>query len=169
MFSITENAKLVSVLHPIDRTGAALTTEWISMKNAEKATFILDIGALTSTSNFAVTLQVADDASGTHSKTVGASTDLGFTHYFTNSGDTYAKTSVSSSTFNVTSASDNKIYIIEAKAEDMGKFTSTSVSYDADYVRLSAATPGAHAALTSCVCLLTGLRYQQNAPPSAIT
>jgi len=169
MFDITENAKLVSVLHPIDRTGAALTTEWISMKNAQKATFILDQGVLTSTSAFAVTLQVADDASGTHSATVGASTDLGLDHYYTNSGDTYTKTTVSSSTFNVANTTDNTIYIVEAEAAGMGTFTSTSVTYDADYVRISAATPGAHACLTSCVCLLTGLRYQQDTPPSAIT
>ena len=169
MFDITENAKLVSVLHPIDRTGAALTTEWIGMKNAKKATFILDFGVLTSTSTFAVTLQVANNASGTKSATIGASTDLGLAHYYTQSGDTYSKTTVSSSTFNVTKSSDSKIYIIEADAAGMGKFTSTSVEYDADYVRLSAAAPGAHAALTSCVCLLTGLRYQQDVPPSAIT
>ena len=169
MFDITETAKLVSVLHPIDRTGAALTTEWISMKNAQKATFILDNGALTSTSAFAVTLQVADDASGTHSATVGSSTDLGLDHYYTNSGDTYSKTTVSSSTFNVASTADNTLYIVEAETAGMGTFTSTSVSYNADYIRLSAATPGAHACLTSCVCLLTGLRYQQDTPPSAIT
>jgi hypothetical protein len=169
LFDITENTKLVSVYHPKDRTGAALTTEWISMKNATKATWILDFGTLTSTSNFAVTLAVANDASGTKSATIGASTDLGLTHYYTNSGDTYSKTTVSSSTFNVTKSSDSKIFIIEAKAEDMGQFTSTSVTYSADYVRLSAATPGAHACLTSCVCLLTGLRYQQDSPPSAIT
>lgn len=170
MFSLAENCKLVTVYHPKDRTGAALTTEWISMKNAEKATFILDCGTLTSTSNFAVTLAVADDASGTHSATVGSSTDLGFPYYYKNSsGDTTTKTTVSSSTFNVTKSSDSTIFVVEVKAEDMGTFTSTSVTYDADYVRLSAATPGAHACLTSCHCILTGLRYQQSAPPTAIT
>ena len=169
MFDITENAKLVSILHPISRASTALTTEWISMKNAKKATFILDLGATASASAFAVTLQVADDASGTHSKTVGASTDLGLDHYYTQSGDTYTKTTVSSSTFNIANTANSTIHIIEAEAAGMGNFTSTSVEYNADYVRLSAASPGAHAAITSCMCLLTGLRYQQDVPPSAIT
>ena len=169
MFDITENAQLVTVYHPKDRTGAALTTEWISMKHAEKATFILDCGVLTSTSNFAVTLAVADDASGTHSANIGSSTDLGLDHYYKNSsGVTFTRTTVSSSTFNITKSSDSTVYIIEVEAQNMGQFTSGSSTYDADYVRLSAATPGAHACLTSCHCLLTGLRYQQDTPPSQI-
>ena len=169
MFDITENAKLVTVLHPVDRATSVMTTEWINMKNATKATFILDAGAYTSASSMACTLAVNTQASSSsaHAVTVGASTTLGFDHYYINSGDTYTKTSVSSSTFNITSAMANHTIIVEVLASEMGTLTDTS-EYDADYVRLSVAASGGNA-LTSCVCLLTGLRYQQDSPPTAIT
>jgi hypothetical protein len=173
MFSLPEQCKLVSVMRPIDKTGAAFTTEWISMKNAQKATFIIDLGVMTSTSSQAVTLKVADDASGTHSRAIthaSAANSLTLDHYYkTSSGDTLAKTSVSSSTFNLTKSSDAKFVIIEVNAAQMGTFVHSSTTYNADYVALSVATPGTHACLAAVTCLLTGLRYQQDAPPTAIT
>ena len=170
MFDITENAKLVPIQYAIDRTTNAMTTEWISMKNATKATFILDQGAISSASSIAVTLAVATDKDGTNAKTItsaSADTTLGLDHYYTNSGDTYTKTSVSSSTFNLDSHASTLV-VIEVLAAEMGTLTSTSVDYDADYVRLSVAASGANA-VGGAMCLLTGLRYQQDTPPSAIT
>jgi hypothetical protein len=173
MFSLLENTKIIPVMRPIDKTGAAFTTEWISMKNAEKATFVVNLGVMTSTSNQAVTLKVANDASGTKSKVItsaSAACTLELPHYWkTTTGDTLAKTSVTSSTFNLTKSSDAKYVIIEVEAAKMGTFISSSVTYQADYLALSVATPGAHACLAAVDCFLTGLRYQQNVPPTAIT
>lgn len=172
MFSLVENTKIVSVMPPVDKTGAAFTTEYISMKDAKKVTWIVHLGALSSTSNQAVTLKVADDASGTHNAAItSSSVDLTLPYYHkTSSGDTLAKTSVSSSTFNITKSSDSKLIIIEVDTRrlKLGTFVSTSVTYDADYVALSVATPGAHACLASVIAIVSDLRYASDSPPSAI-
>lgn len=172
MFSLIENAKVVSVMHPIDKTGAAFTTEYISMKNAKRIAWIIDVGSLSSTSNQAVKLKVADDASGTHSASVSSSsTTLTLEEYYKQSGDTYTKTTVSSSTFNITKSSDSTIFIIEldTRKHNFGTFSSGSTTYNADYVALSVATPGAHACLASVIAIVSDLRYQSDAPPTVIT
>ena len=137
-------------MRPIDVNGLTsdiMTTEWINMKNAEKATFVLNLGVMTSTSNAAVTLKVADNASGTHSATItsaSAACPLTLTHYHkTSSGDTLARHTVASSTFNITKSSDAKYVIIEVEAAKMGTFIKSSVTYQADYLALSVATVGA--------------------------
>jgi hypothetical protein len=170
---LAEEGKLVSVLRPIDSTGAAFTTEWISLKNYPDADFIINLGAMTSTSAQAVTLKVADDASGTHSAVITSASaqcllTLPFYHK-TTSGDTLAKVSVSSSTFNLTASSDAKYVVVHVDGGHMGTFIDTSVTYDADYVAISVATPGAHACLANVDCLLTGGRHKSASPPTAIT
>ena len=171
MFSLIEHAKIVEVQAPKDMTGAAITTEWINMKNAQRINFLIALGVMTSTDNQAVQLYVADDASGTHNVALGTSADLKLEHNYSRaaSGDTWAKNVVSSSTFNLTKSSDGKTFLVEVDAAQMGKFTKSSVSYDADYIRLAIASPGAHACLTSVYAILTGLRYGQATPPTAIT
>ena len=174
MFHLVENAKFVMVQPPKDKTGAAHTTEWISTKNAHMAWFVINTGTLTSTSNQAVTLYVADDASGTHNKAItsaSAACTLSFDHMYkrTASTDTFTKTTVASSTFNITKSSDSCTFIIPVYLSGMGTFVSTSVTYQADYLRLNVATPGAHACLQDSFCILTGLRYQEDVPPTAIT
>ena len=175
MFSLLENTKIIPVMRPIDKNGAAFTTEWISMKNAEKATFVINLGVMTATSAQAVKLKVANDASGTKNKTISsasAACPATLDHYWkTGAGDTLAKTTLatSTSTFNLTASSDAKYVVIEVEAAKLGTFVASSVTYQADYVALSVASPGAHACLASVDCYLTGLRYQQNVPPTAIT
>jgi hypothetical protein len=83
--------------------------------------------------------------------------------------DTWVKTAVASSTFNMVHTDDNLSFLIEVDADKMGKFTSTSVVYDATHVRLAMATPGAHACPVSVYCIQTGLRYAEDTPPTAIT
>ena len=172
MFNIAENAKVVNVMSPVDFSGGALTTEWISMKGATKATFLVHLGVLhASADSMAVTLNVANDASGTKSATAAASMDLDFPYYYKSGAapsDTFTKTTVSSSTFTVASTDDGRILAIEVPAEKMGTFSSSSTTYNADYVRLAIAAPG-NSALAGVMCILTGLRYQGDAPPTAIT
>jgi len=167
-----EQTKIVNVYSPADFSGGAMTTEWISLKGANKATFFLSLGVLhASADSMAVTLCVADDASGTHSATAAANMDLTLPYYWkggANPSDTMTKTTVSSSTWTIASNDDGRIIVVEVPANAMGTFTSTSVTYNADYVRLAVATPGA-SAIISCMCILTGLRYQSQAPPTAIT
>lgn len=174
MFSLIENAKLVSVMSPIDKTGAVLTTEWISLKQAKEIFFLVDLGVMSSTSNQAVTLYVANNASGTKNKAItSASAACGLTlpavWKRASGGDTLARQAVSSSTFNLTKSSDGCTFIIPVDCNKAGTFISSSVVYNAEYVRLSIATPGAHACLYNCLAILTGLRYQEDVPPTAIT
>lgn len=172
MFSLTENAKVVSVMPPKDSTGAAFTTEWINIKNAKRVEFIIHTGTLTSTSNQAVTLKVGDDASGTHSAAItSSSVDLTLDYYHKNSGDTYTKTSVASSTFNITKSSDSKVFIVavDTRKQKVGTFLSGSSTYNADYLALSVASPGAHACLASVIAIVSDLRYQSDSPPTVIT
>lgn len=171
MFSLIENAKIVNILSPIDKTGGAIAAKWVSAKNAQKLNFLWQTGVMTSTSNQAVTLYVADDASGTHNVAIGASADLVLDHYYSRaaSTDTWSRTAVSSSTFNLTKSSDGKAFLIEVDTQKLGNFVKSSVTYAAKYVRLAIATPGAHACLMAAQCILTGLRYQEDSPPTAIT
>lgn len=170
MFSLIENAKIVNVLSPIDKTGAALAAVWIDASKAQKIAFHFKTGVMTSTSNQAVTLYVADDASGTHNVAIGASADLTLEHvYKRTTGDTWSKVAVASSTFNLTKSSDGRGFLIEVDTAKMGNFIKSSVTYQAKYVRLAVATPGAHACLMSADAILTGLRYQEDSPPTAIT
>lgn len=170
MFSLIENAKIANVLSPIDKTGGALAAVWISAKHAQKISFLFQTGVMTSTSSQAVTLFVADDASGTHNVTLGASTDLTLDYVYkrTVNTDTWTKVAVASSTFNLTATSDGKAFLIEVDTAKLGNFVKSSVTYAADYVRLAIATPGAHACLMSAQAILTGLRYQEDSPPTVI-
>lgn len=171
MFSLIEDAKIVNVLSPIDKTGAAMAAKWVSAKNAQKMSFLFQTGVMTSTSNQAVTLYVADDAAGTHNAAIGAAADLTLDHYYSRaaSTDTWTRTAVASSTFNLTKSSDGKAFLLEVDTSKLGNFVASSVTYAAKYVRLAVATPGAHACLMSAQCILTGLRYQEDSPPTAIT
>ena len=170
MFSLIENAKIANVLSPIDKTGGALAAVWIAAKGAQKLNFLFQTGVMTSTDNQAVTLYVADDASGTHNVAIGASADLKLEHVYKRlTGDTWSKVAVASSTFNLTKSSDGRAFLIEVDAQKLGNFVKSSVSYAAKYVRLAIGSPGAHACLMAAQCILTGLRYQEDVPPTAIT
>lgn len=171
---LAEETKIVSVMRPLDITGAAITTEWISLRDYAAADFILDFGVVhASLGTPAVTLKVADDASGTHSaKISSASTQCLLTlpfYHKTSTGDTLTKVSVSSSTFNLAHTSDAKFFVIHVDANHMGTFVDTSVTYNADYVALSVAAAGAGATLAACSCILSSPRYSSDSNPTAIT
>jgi len=170
-FSFAENAKVVQSVVPAQYSTGALTTEWINMKGAHKATFIWQLGAL-GTASTAVTLGVAASAAGSKSTTTVASMDLPFDYYYisgtagsSSSADVYTKVPVSASTFTLSSSSASKVIIIEVEASKLGQFTSSSATYDADYIRLNHTTGGAD--YHSLVCILTGVRYQEESPPTA--
>ena len=173
-FSLIEQAKIVKVLSPVDRTSTALPAVWVNMKNCERAYFIMETGVMTSCSAAAVTLYVANNASGTKNKAItsaGAAATLTMDNVWkrTISTDTLVKTTVTASTFNLVGTDDGKTFVIEVPANKMGTFIASSVTYDATHVRLAVATPGAHACLSSVLCIQTGLRYAEDVPPTAIT
>lgn len=173
-FSLMENCKIVNVMSPIDKTGAALGAVWIAAKEAQKISFLIHTGVMTSTSAQAVTLYVANNASGTKNKAItsaGAAATLTMPHYWVRAAatDAWTKTAVTSSTFNLVNTDDGKAFLIEVSTSKMGTFVASSVTYNAEYVRLAVATPGAHACLYAVQAILSGLRYQEDSPPTAIT
>jgi len=170
--NFAEQAKVVNVMAPVDASGSALTTEWIAMKAGTKASFFISLGVLNaSASAMAVTLDVANDASGTKSSGSVSSQDLPLTHYYKSGAlpsDTFTKTTVSSSTWTIAHNDDGRILVVDVDAADMGTFNSSSVSYKADYVRLAIPDPS-NSALYSVMCIITGSRYKSASPPTAIT
>lgn len=172
MLDLTENARIYPITRAIDRTGAVVSASaWVNMKHVEKAFFIVSLGANSTVDAQACTLYVANDGSGTKSTAIASSSaDLTLPYYYKNSsGDVWTKTTVTASTFNMDSSSASNCFIIEVKGEEMGVFSSSSVNYNATHVRLSLGSPGAHAQLTSVICLVTGLRYGQDTPPVVTT
>jgi len=170
---LAEETKIVPVMRPVDATGGAFATEWISMKDYQAADFVINLGTLTATSTQAVTLKVSYNAAGTKNKAITSASaqcllTLPFYHK-TSSGDTLAKTTVASSTFNITASSDSKYVVVHVDANHMGTFIASSVTYDADYVAISVGTCGTHACLAAVDCYLSKPRYAQALPPTAIT
>ena len=170
--NFAEDTKVVNVMPPKDLSSSSLTAEWIAMKTGTKATFFISLGVLNaSASAMVVTLDVANDAAGTKSSGSVSSQDVGLTHYYkggASPSDTFTKTTVSSSTWTIAHDDDGRILMVEVDAADMGTFSSSSVTYNADYVKLAIVDPSA-SALVSVMCIITGSRYKSASPPTAIT
>ena len=177
-FSFAENTKIINMQAPVAISAAAMTTEWISMKNAQKATWFLSLGVLHSSFDDAtISINVANDASGNKSATLSAKMDFVLENVWKSGAlpsDTLTKQTVSTSgsidSVAIASTDDGRIFVIEVDGSKLGTFSSSSVTYDADYVRLAIPSAGSGGAgLVSCFCIQTGLRYKEDSPPTAIT
>jgi len=173
-----EETKIVNMQAPVSISAAAMTTEWISMKNAQRATWFLSLGVLHSSFDDAtISINVANDASGTKSATLSAKMDFVLENVWKSGAlpsDTLTKQTVSTSgsidSVAIASTDDGRIFVIEVEASKLGTFSSSSTTYDADYVRLAIPSAGGGGAgLVSCFCILTGLRYKEDSPPTSIT
>lgn len=150
--NLVENGQIEVLAVPIDTTGAAVASDWISLKDYSHATIIITQGAWAGGTP-AVTLKQATVVAGTDTKALGFDwmwTKTGLT------GTTYTKTAVTSDTFNLT-ATANSITVIEVEA------ASLDVDNGFDCFQLAIASPGANADLISAVVVLTGARYPQAA------
>lgn len=143
------NARLLEMLHPvvgavpIDTTGAAVTGDYVNMSKYRRLLICIIQGAWAGGTP-AVTLKQATDAAGTGEKA------LSFTEYWSGTAltdDTYARTAVSSDTFNLT-ATANTFTFIEVHQNDLDK------DNDFDWVRVGIATPGANADLIAVLYIL---------------
>ena len=155
---LVENAKIVVGAVPIDTTGAAVTGDYVSMKGYTHLTIVIMQGAWAGGTP-AVTLKQATDVAGTGEKA------LSFSYYWAGTAltdDQYAKTTVSSDTYNL-AATANKVNVIEVDA------SSLDADNGFDCVRLGIASPGANADLIAVLYVLTGTRYPQAITPAAIS
>jgi hypothetical protein len=154
---LIENTKPVVMAVPIDTTGAAVTGDYVSMKGYQHLTIIIMQGAWAGGTP-AVTLKQATDVAGTGEKA------LSFSNYWAGTAltdDLYAKTSVSSDTYNL-AATANTVNVIEIDASDL------DVDNSFDCVRLGIASPGANADLIAVLGILSNPRYPQADTPTAI-
>jgi hypothetical protein len=147
--------KFLSAADPKNYTGAAMTDYYVSMKNYSKLTILIQTGAWAG-GTAAVTLKQATAVAGTGAKA------LSFTKQFNDvaTSGTLVETAVVSDTFTIGTAS--KLFVIEVDASQL------DVAGGFDCVSLGIATPGANADLYSVSYILSGARYQQSTPPSAI-
>lgn len=154
---LIENAKVVVGAVPVDTTGAAVTGDYVSLKGYSHLTIVIMQGAWAGGTP-AVTLLQATDVAATGAKT------LGFTKYWEGTAltdDNYAAVAVTGNTYNLTAAA-NKVNIIEIDASDL------DIDNGFDCVRVGIASPGSNADLIAVLYILTGTRYPQSDPQTAI-
>jgi hypothetical protein len=154
---LVEQAKIVAGLAPI--TPSSSTPDYVSLKNYTHLTAIITVDNGSTVTGSAITLSQATAVAGTDEKALGfdyvwANTDI-------SASDALTKTAVSNDTF-TTGTADNKNmqYVIEVDAADL------DVDNGFDCVRVGAGN--AANTVLSIVYILSGARYAQAAPPSAI-
>lgn len=157
---LVENMKIVAGLYPIDTTGAAVTGDYVSMKNYGHLTVIIKTGVLTSSDAMAVTLKQATAVAGTGEKA------LAFSKYWaaTANDDTFTATTATSNTFNIADTDDARMFVLEVDAADL------DTANNFDCVRVGISSPGAHAALVDVTYILSKPRFAGSGTslPSAI-
>lgn len=141
---------------PLDTTGAAIATVYLSMKNYTRVTFLICQGAWAGGTP-AVTLEQATDVSGTGAKA------LSFDKHYTKLAEVasqYTEVAVVSDTFNLGSVADTIVAI-----DIQGATLDTTNEFDA--IQLKIASPGANADLISVIAVLSGAAYPQDPIPDA--
>lgn len=156
---LVENIKVVQISSPKSYSSAAATTQYMSMKNYQHITWIINTG-LWPAGTAAVTLAQATAVAGTATKA------LAFSWMWVNTAaliDTFTKTAVTSNTFNLDTA--GLTYIVELDSSDL------DVSNGFDCAALLVASPGANADLYNIVALCgrdSLTRYPGATLPTAI-
>ena len=136
---------------PIDTTGAAVTGDYVSLKNYGRLVITVLQGAWAGGTP-AVTLKQALTVAG------GSKKALAFTKMWTKTGltgTTFTKTAVTSNTFNLT-ATANSVTVMVVNVEDL------DVDGGFDCVRVGVASPGSNADLIAAHYMLLDPRYPQN-------
>jgi len=152
---MVQQDKLIWAAEPKSYLSAAMTAKYISMKNYARLVIVIMTGAWAA-GTAAVTLTQATAIAGTGAKTLPFDKQW---NDVTTSG-TLVETAVVANTFNLATAL--KMHVIEVDA------ASLDVAGGFDCVTLAVASPGANADFYAVAYILTGGRYQEATPPSAI-
>ncbi len=154
-----ENNKIVVGAVPIDTTGAAVTGDYVCLKGYTHLTIVIMQGAWAGGTP-AVTLKQATNVGNTLSDEKA----LSFTKYYVGTAltdDNYAAVAVASDTYSLT-ATANLVNIIEVDASSLDRDNGF------DCVQCKIASPGSNADLIAVLYILSGARYPQSDPLSAI-
>lgn len=158
--------RLIEMLHPVvaavpkDTTGAAVTGDWVHLKKSGRLMIVIMQGAWAGGTPAVTLKQATDNASGGEKA-------LSFSEYWQGTAltdDVYARTAVSSDTFNLP-ATANTVTIIEVHCQDLDTDNGFT------HVRVNIASPGANADLISVLYIMGELRSSgrpDRARPSAI-
>ncbi len=154
--SLIEDGKIIWACAPANYTGAGNTPKYISLKNYNRLTILIQTGAWAG-GTAAVTLTQATDVSASGEKA------LGFAYQYNDAAasGTLVKTAVTSDTFNLAAA--NKVYVVEIDADEL------DVAGGFDCVACAIATPGANNDYYGVTYVLSGNRHHAATPPTALT
>ena len=149
--TLVENCKVVVAAQPVDINGSGMTGDYVSLKDYNHATIILQAGVVGATAN--ITVNKATDVSGTDATT------MTFNHWYetkTGSGDALPQGTAASSV--ATGTTNNQLRVIEIDAAELG---------DYDCINVNISDPES-SSFWSAVYVLSGARFKQATPPSAI-
>lgn len=157
IFSMIEDAKLISAWAPLDITGAGVDGDLVNMENCERLWIVLIQGAWAGGAS-GITVTQETSASGS------ANTAVAFTKKYTATAltdDVFAEVAVTSDTFDIDTA--NEIHIIEIRPEIL--------AVGSTHVRVRCDSPGANADLLAGLYIQSGLKYHGDPAniPTAIT
>lgn len=147
-----ENAKIISAVVPINQTGAAQTGLWVKMSVYNRCEIIIQQGAWAGGTS-AVTVNQATDNSGTGSKAVAF--PYVYRGLYGQSGtgvDQLVKVTVTSNTFNLSTA--NQYFVIPIHAQDM------DINNSFLWLSVGIASPGANADLVNAIYVMTDGSYR---------
>ena len=149
-FNIAELGKAVAGVAPVDIGGVAKTCDYFSMENYSHVDIIVYCGAITNSSTIIV--YESDDASGSNK------TAIAFNVYTVVAGVTGART-LNAATGLVTGTTNGSMWVISIDASEL----------TADYPFITLITDTAAANIITIVPILSGARYAQAVPPSALS
>lgn len=149
-FVLAEMGKPVVGIAPVDIGGVAKVSDYFSMESYSHASILVVCGAITNAAT--ITVEESDDADGSNT------TAIAFDYYQVASGVTGARTAATSAGFS-TGTDNNAMFIIEIDADQLSD----------GYPFLVVKATNAAANLIAVVPILSGARYAQAAPPSALS
>ena len=148
-FVLAEMGKPVVGVAPVDIGGAAKTSDYFSMENYSHASILIVCGLIGNAAT--ITLFQSDDSSGSTSAAIA------FKYYQVTAGVTGARTTATTAGFS-TGTDANAMFIIELDAADLAE----------GYPWVTVKTTNAAANVIAIIPILSGARYAQDVPPSAI-
>ena len=152
-FNIVQQAKLVEALKP--QAGAALTGDYVSLKNYKKAYVVVHVNQANA-AQVAITIEKATDVGGSGTTPITAVVPIWANEDAVTSDELAAQTAAVG--FTTSAATKDKIVVFEIDAAALAAYQAITVK--------TAASNAAN--ITSALYLLVGARYQGATPPSAI-
>jgi len=129
-------------------------TDIINLAKYDRCTFVL-AKASGNTGTAVITVEACDDTSGTHTQAIP------FKYWVCTSGDTFGSEQDATASGFTTTAGAGQVYLIEVNSSELyGTYK---------YVRLKMTEATDDPVHGYVVALLSGARYEQEIPPTAIT